>query len=80
MKQLNSGDAQANFEQVLDDVLLSGAPVKIIRDTDSAILGSKEVWRGMTETLSLLSIPSVRESVRFGMRERIADTTTGLDC
>ena len=33
--------------------MLSDAPVKIIKDTGNAILVSEEVWRGMTETLSL---------------------------
>ncbi|MDC0490892.1 hypothetical protein OAN81_06575 [Paracoccaceae bacterium] len=48
-------------------------------DADDAILISEEVWREMTETLNLLPIPSVRESVRSGMREPITDTATGLD-
>ena len=60
-------------------MLLSGEPVKITSDADDAILISEEVRPAMTETLKLLSIPGVRESVRSGMREPIADITTGLD-
>ena len=50
-----------------------------MKDTGNAILFSEEIWRGITETLSLVSIPDVRESVRSGMRENIADTATDLD-
>lgn len=65
--------------QVLNNVLLSGEPVKITSDADDAILISEEVWPAMIETLELLSIPCVRESVRSGVREPSADITTGLD-
>ena len=79
MKQVQLKDVQGNFEQVLGDVIVSGEPVKIMSDADDAILISEEVWRGMTESLNLLSIPGVRVSVRSGMREPITDTATGLD-
>jgi antitoxin YefM len=79
MKQFNLEGVQENFEQVFGDVLLSGEPVKIAGDTGDAVLVSEEVWRGMTETLYLLSIPNMRVSVRAGMREHIATTATDLD-
>lgn len=79
MKQICIQDVQANFEQVLDDVLGSGEPVKILKDPGNSILVFKEISRGMTETLSLVSIPDMRESIRSGMPEHIADTTTDLE-
>ena len=72
-------NAQENFEQIFEDVLLSGGPIKIEKDTGNAILVSEEVWRGLTETLSLMAIPGMRDSIRSGMRQPIADTATGLD-
>ena len=79
MKQVQVKDVQENFEQIFEDVLMSGEPVKILKDTRNAILVSEEVWRGMTETLNLVSIPGVRESILSGMREPITQTTTALD-
>jgi len=79
VKQVQLKDNQENFEQIFDDVLVSGGPVKILKDNGNAILVSEEVWRGMTETLSLMAIPGMRESIRSGMRQPIADTATGLD-
>ena len=79
IKQVQLEDVQENFEQIFEDVLVSGGPVKILRDTGNAILVSEEVWRGMTATMNLMSSPGMRESIRSGMREPITDTTTGLD-
>lgn len=78
MKQVQLKDVQENFEQIFEDVLLSGEPVEILKETGNAILVSEEVWRGMVETLNLLSTPGMRESIRSGMREHIAYTKTGL--
>lgn len=77
--QVQLKDNQENFEQIFDDVLVSGGPVKILKDNGNAILVSEEVWCGMTETLSLMAIPGMRESIRSGMLQPIADTATGLD-
>ena len=79
MKQVELKDAQENFDHIFEDVLMSGEPIQILQETGSAILVSEEVWRGMTETLHLLSIPGVRETIRSGMREPIAHTKTELD-
>ena len=79
MKQLKLKDAEENLEQVLDDVLLCGESFKIMKDTGNAVLVSEGVYRGMTETLKLLSIAGMRGSIRSGMRGPIADTAAGLD-
>ena len=79
MKQLKLEDVEANFEQVLDDVLVSGGPIKIVKEAGNAILVSEEVWRGLTETLSLMAIPGMRDSIRSGMRQPVSDMATGLD-
>ena len=79
MKQVQLEDVQENFEQILDDVLMSSEPVEILKESGNAILVSEEVWRGMTETLYLVSIPGMRESLISGMRGPIANEKTGLD-
>ena len=79
MKQAQLKDMEKNFEQIFEDVLVSGEPVKILKDTGNAILVSEEIWRGMTETLNLVSIPGMRETIGSGLREPISDTMTALD-
>ena len=79
IKQVQLEYVQENFKQIFEDVLVSGEPTRILKDTGNAILVSEEVWRGMTETLSLLSIPGLCESLHSCMHENIADTATELD-
>ena len=79
MKQVQLEDVQENFEQIFEDVLVSGEPAKILKETGNAILVSEDVWRGMTATMNLMSSPGMRESIRSGMREPITDITTGSD-
>ena len=79
MKQVHLKDVQANFGQIFGDVLVSGGPVKILRDTGNAILVSEKVLGGMTETLNLLSVPGMREAIYSGMCEPISVTKTSLD-
>ena len=79
IKQVQLKGVQENFERIFEDVLVSGEPVEILKETGNAILVSEEVWHGMTETLNLVSISCVRETIRAGMREPIAHTKTSLD-
>ena len=79
MKQVHLKDVQENFEQIFEDVLVSGEPVEILKETGNAILVSEEVWRGMTETLNLMSVPGMQKTIRSGMRIPITDTKTALD-
>ena len=79
IKQVQLEGVQENFEQIFEDVLVSGEPTRILKDTGNAILVSEEVWRGMTATMNLMSSPGMRESIRSGIRENIADTATDLD-
>ena len=79
MKQVQLKDAQENFEQLFENVMVSGEPVEILKETGNAILVSEEIWRGMIETLNLVSISGVRETIRAGMREPIANMKTSLD-
>ena len=79
MKQVQLNDVQENFEQIFEDLLVSGEPVEIQKETGNAILVSEEVWRGMVETLNLVSIPGTQKTIRSGMRIPITDTKTALD-
>ena len=79
MKQVQLKDVQENFEQIFEDVLVSGEPVEILKETWNTILVSEDIWRGMIETLNLLSIPGMRESIGSGLREPTTDTMTALD-
>ena len=78
MKQFSIKDVRVNFEQVLDDGLLSGEPLKVTRVEGDEILVFEELWNGMTEKLNLLSIPGMLDAIQSGMSEILESTTKEL--
>jgi prevent-host-death family protein len=73
MTVLSTTEAGAKLEAVLDDVASSHEPVQIVGENASAVLITEAVWRSIQETLFLLSIPGMRESIREGMVTPLAD-------
>lgn len=77
MKQIQLKDVQENFEQIFEDVLVSGEPAEIQKEAGNAILVSEDIWRGMIETLNLLSIPGTPRGIRthLGLNKPIYQRT-----
>ena len=53
-------------------------PIQIISDASNGILISEEDWQAMQETLYLLSISGMRESIRDGMATPIEECSKEL--
>ena len=70
--------ARSRLYQLVDDAAASHVPVQITGKRSSAVLVSEEDWRSIQETLYLLSIPGMRESIRKGMREPLSKSKTEL--
>jgi prevent-host-death family protein len=68
MTVLNASEARDRLYRLIDDVARSHEPVHIAGKRTSAVLLSEEDWRSIQETLHLLSIPGMRESIRKGLR------------
>ena len=68
MRKLTATEARRNFCRLMDEVAASHEPVHIIGKRANAILVSEEDWRSIQETLSLLSFPGMRGSIRKGLR------------
>ena len=67
MKTLTASKVRANLYRLLDEVDASHEPLQIKGKRSSAILISEGDWRAIQETLFLLSVPGMRESIREGM-------------
>ncbi len=65
-KSIATTEAQANLEGLLDEVSESGEPILIASQRSNAVLVSEEAWRGIEETLRLVAIPGMRESILDG--------------
>lgn len=67
MPVIEASDAQQRLLRLLDEVAEEHEPVLIAGPRHSAVLVSEEDWRGIQETLYLLSVPGMRESIRESM-------------
>ncbi len=69
MTSLPVTQARSKLYQLLDEAAVSHEPIQITGKRCNAVLVSEEDWRGIQETLYLLSIPGMRVSIRKGMAE-----------
>ncbi|QWV94389.1 type II toxin-antitoxin system Phd/YefM family antitoxin [Geomonas oryzisoli] len=67
MKVLSASAARADLSRLIDETVASHEPVYITGGRANAVLLSEEDWRAVNETLYLLSIPGMRESVLKGL-------------
>jgi antitoxin YefM len=56
----------------------SHEPVRITGENEEAVLIAEEDWRAVQETLYLLSIPGMRESIREGLATPVEACSKGL--
>jgi antitoxin YefM len=66
---VTASKARANLCRLIDETNESHRPVLITGKRSSAVLVSAEDWDAMQETLYLLSVPGMRESIKKGMAE-----------
>lgn len=71
MTQLTASEARANLYRLLDQASESHEPILISGKRSKAVLVSADDWAAIQETLYLLSIPGMRESIKAGMTEPI---------
>jgi prevent-host-death family protein len=68
MTIMTASTARARLYKLLDQTAVSHEPVQITGRRSSAVLISEEDWRSIQETLYLLSIPGMRESIQEGLK------------
>ncbi|MBI5624487.1 MAG: type II toxin-antitoxin system Phd/YefM family antitoxin [Elusimicrobia bacterium] len=68
MTTMTASTARARLYKLLDQTAESHEPVQITGRRCSAVLIGEEDWRSIQETLYLLSIPGMRESIRAGLK------------
>ena len=72
-------NAAATLEELIGDVITSRVPMIISRDDDNAVLLAERDWITINETLHLLSVPAMCESIAQGMTKSIDDCAIELD-
>ncbi|MBN2089020.1 type II toxin-antitoxin system Phd/YefM family antitoxin [candidate division KSB1 bacterium] len=79
MKTINVTNARANLYQLIEETANIHEPIQITGKRTNAILISEDDWRSIQETLHLLSIPGMRESIREGLETPIDDCSEELE-
>ena len=79
MTTLTASKARAQLYKLLDTTSLSHEPVQITGRRHNAVLLSEDDWRAIQETLYLLSIPGMRDSIRMGLKTPVRKCRGRLD-
>lgn len=79
MQTLSASHARTNLYRLIDEASNSHQPVVITGKRNNAVLVSQEDWSAIQETLFLVSIPNMRESIREGMNTPANELSPSLD-
>jgi len=66
---VTASEARSNLYRLIDETNESHQPVVISGKRSSAVLVGAQDWDAIQETLYLLSVPGMRESIKKGMAE-----------
>jgi prevent-host-death family protein len=72
-------EAQVKLQDLINEVANSHEPILISGSTSNAFLVSEEDWKGIQETIYLLSIPNVGTSIVEGLATPISECSETLE-
>jgi antitoxin YefM len=76
---ISATEARKQLYKLLDEVSQSHEPIQITGKRGSAVLVSEDDWRAVQETLYLVSLPGMRESILEGMATPVDELEDELD-
>ena len=79
MQTLSASEARANLYRLMDQAAESHQPITIAGKRHDAVLLSAQDWQAIQETLHLMSVPGMRQSIQEGMAEPIDTCAKELD-
>lgn len=79
MTTITASEARANLYRLIDDAASSHEPILITGKRTNAVLLSEEDWSAIQESLFLLSVPGMRESIVEGLGTPVDECSKELD-
>jgi PHD/YefM family antitoxin component YafN of YafNO toxin-antitoxin module len=79
MMTLTASQARSNIYKLLDKTAQSHEPIQITGKRNNGVLLAEDDWRAIKETLYLLSVPGMRESVRKGLKTPLKECDRELE-
>lgn len=79
MTTKTTNEASAALEQLIDEATVTHEPILITGERANAVLLAEDDWSAVQETLYLLSVPGMRESIKDGIATPESDCVKELD-
>ncbi|MBX3617785.1 type II toxin-antitoxin system Phd/YefM family antitoxin [Nitrosomonas sp.] len=79
MTIINATEARAKLYSLIDEAAETHQPIVIKGKRSNAVLLSEADWNAINETLHLLSIPGMRDSIVEGMAMDVSECSKDLD-
>ena len=79
MQTLSASVARTNLYRLIDEAAETHQPLIITGKRNNAVLVSAEDWAALQETVFLLSMPDMRESIRKGIDTPLSELSKTLD-
>lgn len=79
MTTLNVTEARAKLYSLIDETVSSHRPIIIKGKRSNAVLLGEEDWNAINETLYLVSMPGMRESIMEGLQTDVNACDKDLD-
>ncbi|MCP3874451.1 MAG: type II toxin-antitoxin system Phd/YefM family antitoxin [Desulfobacteraceae bacterium] len=79
MATLSATEARKNLYRLIDETSSTHEPITITGKRGNAVLLSESDWRAIQETMFLVNIPGMRESIIEGLKTPIEDCSEDLD-
>lgn len=73
MQTVSATTARSKIYKLLDEAASSHEPIQITGKRANGVLVSESDWRAIQETLYLVSVPGMRESILAGMKTPIEE-------
>lgn len=79
MSTITATEARSNLYRLIDEASQNHQPVIITGKRNKAVLIAEEDWLAIQETLFLLSVPGMRESIKEGIETPVTECDEELD-
>jgi len=79
MPTLTATEARSKLYRLIDEAASTHDPIVITGKRSNAVLLSEEDWRSIQETLYLLNIPGMRESICTGLATPIEECSEDIE-
>ncbi len=79
MHTLTASQARSNLYRIMDEAATTHEPIVITGKRNNAVLISAEDWAAIQETMYLLSVPGMRESILEGLQAPVDECAKELD-